>query len=147
MDLKFQEGNRVFRWHRPDGNGFGLMKALVDSMMGRAAAEALTGVRADRLLTDHGRVSGVQAVSTKNGDVTVIRSKTVIVTTGGLNSNLEMVLEAKPELRGVRVMEGSGRGATGSGHKLIRDLGGYLTHMDQIWFYVYATPDYLDPTE
>src|SRR5499427_6357091 len=32
MDLKFQEGNRVFRWHRPDGNGFGLMKALVDSL-------------------------------------------------------------------------------------------------------------------
>ena len=43
-------------------------------------------------------------------------------------------------------MEGSGRGATGSGHKLIAELGGYLTHMDEIWFYVYATPDYLDPT-
>ena len=28
VDLKFQEGNRVFRWHRPDGNGFGLMAAL-----------------------------------------------------------------------------------------------------------------------
>src|SRR5262245_5281553 len=147
MDLKFQEGNRVLRWHRPDGSGFGLMKALVDSMMACAAADVLTSTRATRLLTDRGRVSGVRAADTKNGDVTVIRSKTVIVTTGGFSSNLEMVLEAKPELRGVRVMEGSGRGATGSGHKLIRDLGGYLTHMDQIWFYVYATPDYLDPTE
>src|SRR5262249_43349312 len=32
MDLKFQEGNRVHRWHRPDRNGLGLMTALIDSM-------------------------------------------------------------------------------------------------------------------
>src|SRR5215467_10069515 len=38
MDLKFQEGNRVHRWHRPDGNGFGLMKALVASLRAHAAA-------------------------------------------------------------------------------------------------------------
>jgi predicted oxidoreductase len=44
------------------------------------------------------------------------------------------------------VMEGSGRGATGSGHTLIRELGGYFTHMEHIWFYVYATPDYRDPS-
>ena len=61
MDLKFQEGNRVFRWHRPDGNGFGLMAALVSSMHAHAAAEVLTGTRADALLTDDGRVSGVRA--------------------------------------------------------------------------------------
>lgn len=44
-----------------------------------------------------------------------------------------------------KIMEGSGVGATGSGHKFVRTAGGYLTHMDQIWFYVYATPDYRDP--
>ena len=146
MDLKFQEGNRVFRWHRPDGNGFGLMAALVSSMHAHAAAEVFTGTRADALLTDNGRVSGVRATDITNGDTTEIRSRTVLVATGGFNSNLAMVLEAKPELRGYRVMEGSGRGATGSGHKLIRELGGHLTHMEDIWFYVYATPDYLDPT-
>ena len=146
MDLKFQEGNRVHRWHRPDGNGFGLMQALVSSMTAHAAAEVFTGTRADGLLTDRGRVCGVRAVDTRTRQVTAIRSKCVVVVTGGFNSNLEMVLEAKPELRGCRVMEGSGRGANGSGHKLIAELGGYLTHMDEIWFYVYATPDYLDPT-
>jgi predicted oxidoreductase len=56
-----------------------------------------------------------------------------------------MVLEFRPEFRDFKVMEGSGRGATGSGHKLIRAAGGYFTHMDHIWFYVYATPDYRDP--
>ncbi len=145
VDLKFQEGNRVFRWHRPDGNGLGLMTALVNSMTA-SAADVLTGTRADGFLTEHGRVCGVRATLTKTGDTTEIRSKTVVVTTGGFSSNLDMVLDAKPELRACRVMEGSGRGATGSGHKLIRELGGYLTHMDEIWFYAYATPDYLDPT-
>jgi hypothetical protein len=41
-------------------------------------------------------------------------------------------------------MEGSGFGAKGTGHKMIRELGGYFTHMENIWFYVYATPDYRD---
>jgi flavocytochrome c len=144
VDLKFQEGNRVHRWHRPDRNGLGLMTALIDSMKGRAVATVLTGTRADQLLTENGRVAGVRA-TTKSGDTLEIRSQTVLVTTGGFNSNLDMVLEARPELRAFRVMEGSGRGATGSGHKLIRELGGHFTHMEHIWFYVYATPDYRDP--
>jgi succinate dehydrogenase/fumarate reductase flavoprotein subunit len=29
VDMKFQEGNRVHRWHRPDNNGLGLMTALI----------------------------------------------------------------------------------------------------------------------
>ena len=146
MDLKFQEGNRVFRWHRPDGNGFGLMKALVNSLVTSRAAEVLTGQRADGLLTRDGRASGVRAFDTTTGALTEVHARTVVVTTGGFNSNLEMVLAAKPELRGHRIMEGSGRGATGSGHALLEKAGGFFTHMDEIWFYVYATPDYLDPS-
>lgn len=79
------------------------------------------------LLTDHGRVCGVRATDVQSGD------------------NLDMILEARPELRAFKVMEGSGRGATGSGHALIRELGGYFTHMEHLWFYVYATPDHRDP--
>ena len=147
MDLKFQEGNRVFRWHRPDGNGFGLMAALVGSMQKKSGATILGGTRVDRLIVDGGRVRGVRAVDVKSGAATEVRGAAVLVATGGFNSNLEMVLEAKPELKAVRVMEGSGRGATGAGHALIREVGGYFTHMDEIWFYAYATPDYRDPTE
>jgi Predicted oxidoreductase len=74
-----------------------------------------------------------------------VKSKSVIVATGGFNSNLEMVLRYNPTLRKDKVLEGSGRGSTGTGHELIRRAGGYLTHMDHIWFYVYATPDYRAP--
>jgi predicted oxidoreductase len=145
MDLKFQEGNRVHRWHRPDRNGLGLMTALIGSLTSRGVGTILTGTRADALLTDEGRVSGVRATRANGGEPLEIESRAVLVTTGGFNSNLDMVLEARPELRAFKVMEGSGRGATGSGHALIREVGGYLTHMQHIWFYVYATPDYRDP--
>jgi predicted oxidoreductase len=145
VDLKFQEGNRVFRWHRPDRNGLGLMTALIGSLTSRGKATILTGTRAERLLTERGKVVGVRASHARSGDTLEVHSPTVLVTTGGFNSNLDMVLEARPELRAFKVMEGSGRGATGSGHTLIRELGGYFTHMEHIWFYVYATPDYRDP--
>ncbi|HYB40143.1 MAG TPA: FAD-binding protein, partial [Candidatus Methylomirabilis sp.] len=115
-------------------------------MKTRTAVDALTGHRVEAFLTEGDRVSGVRAADTAHGSRTEVHSKAVIVATGGFNSNLELVLEAKPELAGCRVMEGSGRGATGSGHLLVREIGGYLTHMDEIWFYAYATPDYRDPT-
>ena len=69
------------------------------------------------------------------------------MTTGGFNSNLDMVLDHSPSLRNDKVLVGSGPGSTGSGHKLVREAGGYLTHMDHNWFYVYATPDYRDPAQ
>ena len=53
----------------------------------------------------------------------------------------------QPALRNDKVLVGSGPGSTGSGHKLVREAGGYLTHMDHNWFYVYATPDYRDPAQ
>ncbi len=145
VDMKFQEGNRVFRWHRPDNNGLGLMTALIKAVQSKGAARIMTGTAASKILTQNGRVCGVRATNNKSGETTEIHSKTVVVTTGGFNSNLDMVLEFRPEFKAYKVMEGSGRGATGSGHKLIRELGGYFTHMDHIWFYVYATPDYRDP--
>jgi flavocytochrome c len=145
IDMKFQEGNRVFRWHRPNNNGLGLMTALIDGIKAKGATQVLTSTAAENILTQGDRVCGVRATNGKSGETTDIRAKTVIVASGGFNSNLDMVLEARPEFKAFKVMEGSGRGATGAGHKLIRELGGYFTHMGHIWFYVYATPDYRDP--
>ncbi len=145
IDMKFQEGNRVHRWHRPDNNGLGLMTALINALKSNGTARILTGTAVKGLLVQDGRVCGVRTTNAKSGESAEIRSRTVVVTTGGFNSNLDMVLEHRPEFKAFKVMEGSGRGANGSGHKLIAELGGYFTHMDHIWFYVYATPDYRDP--
>jgi flavocytochrome c len=145
VDMKFQEGNRVLRWHRPDNNGLGLMTALIAHAQKQPNITIMTSSSAGKLLTENGRVSGVTA---KRTDETIdIRAKAVIVATGGFNSNLDMVLQHRPELKRFKVMEGSGFGAKGEGHQMIAELGGYFTHMEHIWFYVYATPDYRDPKQ
>lgn len=145
VDFKTQEGNRAVRWHRPDNNGLGLTSALIEAAQKLGVQDILTSTTASKILTQNGKVSGVEAVNTKSGDPMQIHSRTLVIATGGFNSNLDMVLEYRPEFKPFKVMEGSGRGATGDGHKLVSGIGGYLTHMDHIWFYVYATPDYRDP--
>jgi flavocytochrome c len=145
VDMKFQEGNRVHRWHRPDNNGLGLMTALIKTAESLPNVTILTSSDAEKLIIENGGVCGVTAKT--KGDNTEIRSKAVVVATGGFNSNLDMVLEQRPEFTKFKVMEGSGFGAKGTGHKMIKELGGYFTHMEHIWFYVYATPDYRDPQQ
>jgi predicted oxidoreductase len=146
IDMKAQEGNSVIRWTRAERNGLGLMTSLIDGFRVKDG-QIVPDTEITRLTWDDGRVSGLEGRHTKTGEPVAVRCKAVVVTTGGFNSNLQMVLKHYPSLRSDKVLEGSGRGSTGSGHELIREAGGYFTHMDHIWFYVYATPDYRDPAQ
>jgi predicted oxidoreductase len=146
MDMKVQEGNSVHRWTRPDKDGLGLMTNLIAAYRAKGG-EIVPNTEIKRIKVEKGRVTGVEGVNTETGEAIDVTSKTVVVTTGGFNSNIDMVREFRPELGNDKVMEGSGRGSTGDGHKMVRTVGGYLTHMDAIWFYVYATPDYRDPMQ
>ncbi len=146
MDLKVQEGNSVHRWTRPDKDGLGLMTALIESYRAKGG-EIRVNTQVTGIKTANGRVTGIEGIDSQTGEQVDVTSKVVVATTGGFNSNIDMVKEIRPELGNETVMEGSGRGSTGDGHKMVRKVGAYLTHMDAIWFYVYATPDYLDPTQ
>lgn len=144
VDMKQQEGNSVLRWTRSEHNGLGLMTHMIDAFRKRGG-EIVVNADMTRLKLENDRVTGIEGTDSETGDRIDVTAKAVVVASGGFNSNLDMVLEARPELKSGRVMEGSGRGSTGDGHKLVKEAGGYLTHMDHIWFYVYATPDYRDP--
>ncbi len=146
VDLKVQEGNSVLRWTRPERNGLGLMTRLIDGFLGKGG-EIVPQTEITGLRLENGRVTGLEGRHATTGEPVSVRSKVVLVASGGFNSNVDMVLEHNPALKGHRILEGSGRGSTGTGHNFIRQAGGYLTHMDHIWFYVYATPDYRDPTQ
>ncbi len=144
VDAKPQEGNSVMRWTRAEKSGLGLMQALIASYA-KKGGKLVADTAIDRLIVDSGRVTGFEGVTGPDKTALVVRAKSVVVATGGFNSNLDMVLEARPDLANDRILEGSGFGSTGDGHKMAREVGGYLTHMDHLWFYVYATPDYRDP--
>ncbi len=126
-DMKFQEGNRVMRWHRPDNNGLGLMTALIKTADSLPHIKFMTSTSAGKLLTRNGRVCGVTATNGKKESFEIY-SRSVVVATGGFNSNLDMVLENRPEFKAFKVMEGSGFGATGSRGLVFRLTPGY------IWF-------------
>jgi len=145
-DMKEQEGNSVVRWTRTEHNGLGLMRHLIDGFRSKGG-EIVAETEITGLTRGNGHITGLEGRNTRTGEPVSVRSKAVVVTTGGFNSNVDMVREFSPDLGNHRVLEGSGPNSTGSGHKIVGKAGGYLTHMDHIWFYVYATPDYRDPAQ
>ena len=142
--MKPQEGNSVLRWTRPERNGLGLMTHLIAAFRDKGG-DLVLDAEITRLVRDNDRIVGLEGLDRQSRERFAVAARTVVVASGGFNSNLDMVLEVRPDLRNDRIMEGSGRGSTGAGHRLVREVGGYLTHMDHVWFYVYATPDYRDP--
>jgi predicted oxidoreductase len=146
VDLKLQEGNSVPRWTKSGGNGDGLMTGLIEGYRNKGG-EIVPETAITRLTVEDGRVTGFEGRKVATGEPVEVRSKSVVMTTGGFNSNLDMVLENSPSLRNDKVLVGSGPGSKGDGHKIVREAGGYLTHMDHNWFYAYATPDYRDPAQ
>jgi len=106
--------------------------------------EIVTNVQVDDITMEDGRAVGFTGTDTESGEAVTVKAKVVVLTSGGFNSNIDMVLEVRPELKGFKVMEGSGFGSNGDGHKMVKKVGGYLTHMDHVWFYCYSTPDYRD---
>ena len=143
--VRQQEGNSVGRWHRAELGGAGLMSHLIDAYRAKGG-EIVTHADISKINQGGGRITGAEGADTETGNRIQVSARTVLVTAGGFASNVDMVLQYRPELAGDKILEGSGPGSTGNGAALAEKLGGYLTHMDQIWFYVYATPDHLDPS-
>jgi flavocytochrome c len=145
LSLLQQEGNRVARWHRPRNHGLGIVEAILQALEKLGMPQVFTSTMATKLVMDAGKVCGVQARDTRSGEMLEIRSRSLVLASGGVASNLRKILELRPDLKQSRILLGGGPGATGDGHRLATEIGAYLTHLEQVWFYAYATPDYRDP--
>lgn len=143
--LRPEEGNRVKRWHRPRNGGLGITTVLIDAVRRLGVDAMLVSNAVVEILRREGTVCGLIAADLHTGERVEIASKSLILATGGFSSNLDMVIAARPELKNTRILLGGGPGATGEGHGLARGLGAQLTHMEHVWFYAHATPDYRDP--
>src|SRR6266849_9994214 len=98
VDLKVQEGNSVLRWTRTERNGLGLMTHLIESFR-KKGGEIVPETEITGLTLEGGRVTGLVGCNGKTGEPVAVRSKAVVVATGGFNSNLDMVIEFIPALR------------------------------------------------
>jgi predicted oxidoreductase len=145
IGLHAEEGNSVNRWHLPKGTGQGLMRALYTSAQ-RMPIEWCFSTEVTSLLVEDGRVGGVEA-RPEGGSPFTLRARAVVVATGGFCNNAEMLANLVPDPGpGSRLLCGGARQAVGRGHRLLEAVGAHFTCLDQVWMYVYATPDYLDPT-
>lgn len=100
------------------GTRFGV---LMDSLV-KEGAVALTGTRATELLTDgRGTVTGVKATN-PTGGVTTVRARAVILATGGMSNNTEMMREYLADYND-QYMNWGGSTANGDGVRMAWDIG------------------------
>lgn len=123
-------GMSVKRCHRPtDGSAVGLtlVPGLVAAVNDRSIPIKMS-CEATGLVKEGDAVVGV-TVKQKNKEFT-IKAKAVILATGGLGANQDMVTKYRPDLKGY--VTTNQPGATGDGYRMAEDVGAELIQMDQI---------------
>ncbi len=142
--LHLHEGNRVPRWHQPEGGGKRVMSLLAEHARTLPNITWRFGHRAQELVRSGGRITGVVAA---DGERTVeISAPAIVVATGGFNNSAELVTRYAKQAAGAeRVLLGGGPGAKGEGIRMLETVGAQFTELDSVWMYPYGTPDYLQP--
>lgn len=143
-DVRQEEGNSVARWHHPRRGGPELMAALFGSAQ-RLPIEWRFSTRVDQILVEGARVAGVR-VSADGGGIGEIAAAAVIVATGGFSNDPELLSTYLPPLPGGRYLRGGSALATGSGHRMLRELGASLVEMGSLVVYPVGTPNPRDPS-
>ena len=133
------DGNSVPRFHLTWGTGRALVEQVWKAIQGhprRAALEVRFGAHVTSLVQDGGRVTGV-----KIGDDEELTADTVVVASGGVGGNLDIVRREWPEELGEapeHLLMGSHPYADGALHEEVERLGGRVTHLDRMWNYADA---------
>ena len=148
LGVRFSEvlassGNTVAREHQPVGRGIGLVAPIYRACLELENVKFVWNSKVDQLISEEGRVIGVQVSNTRGDNQLEYRGKAVILATGGFQSNLDMVREFWPaQFRfPEKILAGSGRNSVGYGHKMAKSVGGDLFHMDYQWNYFTGLPD------
>ncbi len=130
-DVGLMGGSSVKRTHRPKGGsaiGPHLMKVLKEAT-DHQNIEIRTSNKVCGLLSTDGTVTGVK-VQNADGSIYTLKSKAVIIATGGFGANLEMVTRLQPKLRGFATLNHPG--ATGDAFDWVTPLGGATIQMEYI---------------
>lgn len=136
-------GNSVEREHQPAGRGIGLVTPIYRACLEQAHVRFEWNTRIEQLVIKAGRVTGVEGRNVRTGVEQKWHANSVILATGGFQSNLDMVREFWPKQFRFpeRILVGSGKNSTGLGHKLAQSAGGELVHMEYQWNYFTGIPD------
>lgn len=136
-------GNSADREHQPVGRGIGLVTPIYRQCIEQSGIRFVWNSRVERLLIEGSRVTGVEARNLRTEEDHTFHAGSVVLATGGFQSNLDMVREFWPaEFRfPERILLGSGRNSVGLGHSLAESAGGELVKMDHQWNYFTGISD------
>lgn len=136
-------GNSVPRMHFPKGSGLGLITPIYRATLNVRNIQFYWNTRADSLILRNQTVVGVNLENIRQGTTHQKYASTIIIATGGFQSNLEMVLNnwrrdwPLPE----RVLAGSGWNSQGDGLKMAETAGAVIERLDHQWNYYEGIPD------
>ena len=141
-DVLSRPGNSVPRFHRARGRGLGLVAPLYRAALRRGVA-FMWNHEVTELLVEQGRVVGVATRDLRSGNARRLTARSVILATGGFQSNLSLLREHWPATLKFpeTVLLGSGVNSTGRGHSLAQRAGAALVRMDHQWNYPWGLLD------
>ncbi len=135
------DGNSLPRYHIIWGTGLHLVNTLVSELRAHPDADNLTCLfehRVESLMTHDGAVTGVRGRPESGGAQFEISAQAVLVASGGINGDIERVRQewdrnwgSPPE----HILNGAHRYADGTLHNAVEEIGGNITHLQQMWNY------------
>ena len=137
-------GMSIDRTHRPESGaavgGF-LISGLVKNINNRGI-EVMLDTNVTEIVTENHKVTGVKVIQ-EDGSIYTIKTKAVVIATGGFGANLEMIEKYRPDLKGF--VTTNHKGATGSGITILEKLGAGTVDMKEIQIHptVEQTTSYL----
>lgn len=142
--LGMPPGNSVARFHMNPRRGYGLVEPIYRECLKSGKVTFHWNIRITSLIQEKDeRVAGVRGVNERTGAAFQLRGKSVVIATGGFQSNLALVRRNWPPDMPfpATVLVGSGVNAHGSGLDLARAAGGTVERLDHQWNYPRGVPD------
>lgn len=142
-------GNSVPRFHFTRGRASHLVLPIFRTALEIPSVSFRFNSRAEQLLVEDGRVTGVEIKDLRSGEVKQLRADNVILATGGFEADVERVLAnwisglPMPD----RLLIGSAISATGSGHDMATEAGAALANIDRHYIYINGLIDPRDPQQ
>ncbi|OCG63241.1 flavocytochrome c [Gilliamella sp. wkB18] len=137
-------GMSIDRTHRP-ANGAAVGGFLISGLVkniNKRGIEVMLETSVTEIITENHKVVGVKILE-EDGSSQTIKTKAVIIATGGFSANEKMVEKYRPDLKGF--VTTNHKGATGSGIVILEKLGAGTVDMGEIQIHptVEQTTSYL----
>lgn len=123
---------------REDEKGIAIIEPL-QAVAEKSGAKVYLNTKADELIMSDGKVTGVKATQTENGDSYTFNAKSgVIIATGGFAASIEMREKYNTSGKwaniGAEIPTSNHPGATGDGIVMAQAIGADVVDMEQIQF-------------